>query len=336
MLIFINGLSDDFMKKYLGILLIVVLVSCKDKKVSLQDESTLDVGDFIEFFPAASAPYRIADSNLSRKVSDSLLIPGAVFNKFIPDSVLQKDFGKSAKVKIYPLGRIKEKGKGKETYLFLKAESGNKRAGYLAVFDEDQEYADQVQLVRTGFDRTTSAYGLLDAKFQVTTYREEKRPGNELKFKRNVYIFNTAANSLTLIMTEPNEEMIENVINPIDTLTKKNKFSGDYIKDKYNFVSVRDGRNANEYRFFVHFEKEKRECVGELKGRARVVSKTMARFEEAGNPCSIEFLFGATTVSMKEVGGCGTYRDIKCFFEGSYPKMKEAKPKTTPAKKGSE
>lgn len=332
MLIFINGLSEDFMKKYLGFLLIVVLASCKEKKASLQDEASLEVGDFIEFFPIVKAPYRLSDSNLSKKVSDSLLIPAAVFNKFIPDSVVQKDFGKSAKVKIYPLARIREKGKGKETYLFLKAESAGKRVGYLAVFDKDQEFSDFVQLLRTGFDHT-NGYGLLDAKYQVTTYREEKRPGNELKYKRNVYIFNTAANSLTLIMTEPNEEMIENVINPIDTLSKKNKFSGDYIKDKYNFVSVRDGRNANEYRFFVHFEKDKRECVGELKGVARVVSKTMARFEEAGNPCSLEFVFGATTVSMKEVGGCGTYRDIKCFFEGSYPRKKEVKPKSSPAKK---
>src|SRR4030095_15578253 len=129
------------------------------------------------------------------------------------------------------MARVKEKGKGKESYLFLKAESGNRRVGYLAVFDDSQEFADLVPLVRTGFDRTTSAYGLLDSKFQVTTYREEKRPGNELKYKRNVYIFNTAANSLTLIMTEPNEEMIENVINTIDTLPKKNKFSGAYVKD---------------------------------------------------------------------------------------------------------
>jgi len=333
MLTFINGLSDDFMKKYLGILLFVVFASCKDKKASLQDEASLELGDFIEFFPQESTPFRVADTNLSKKISDSLLIPIAVFSKFIPDSSLEKDFGKNAKVKLYPLGRVKEKGKEKETYIFIKGESGNKRVGYLAVFNKDQEFVDLEHFVRSGFDRSTSSYGLLDSKFQITTYREEKRPGNELKFKKNVYIFNTAANALTLIVTEPNEEMIENVINPIDTLPKKNKFSGDYVKDKYNFVSVRDGRNPNEYRFFIHFEKNRRECVGELKGRARLVSKTMVRFEEPGNPCSLEFVFGATTVSMKEVGGCGTYRDIKCFFEGTYPKKREPKPKTSSTKK---
>jgi hypothetical protein len=30
---------------------------------------------------------------------------------------------------------------------------------------------------------------------------------------------------------------------------------------------------------------------------------------------------------MKETGACGTYRDIKCFFEGSFPKKKAAKAK---------
>jgi hypothetical protein len=36
---------------------------------------------------------------------------------------------------------------------------------------------------------------------------------------------------------------------------------------------------------------------------------------------------------MKEVEGCGSYRDIKCFFEGSFPKKKEVKPKAPKKKK---
>jgi hypothetical protein len=34
---------------------------------------------------------------------------------------------------------------------------------------------------------------------------------------------------------------------------------------------------------------------------------------------------------MKEVEGCGNHRDIKCFFEGTYPRKKE-KPKTSKKK----
>ena len=79
------------------------------------------------------------------------------------------------------------------------------------VFDKENNFnVDLVHFVRSGFDRSTSSYGLLDTKFQITTYREEKRPGNELSYKRNVYVYNNAANEFTLILTEPNEEMIEN------------------------------------------------------------------------------------------------------------------------------
>jgi len=97
------------------------------------------------------------------------------------------------------------------------------------------------------------------------------------------------------------------------------------VKDKKNFISLRDGKHASETLFFIHFEKD--DCRGELKGMARFVSNNVAVYQEGGNPCTIEFNFSAGRVSMKETGGCGSYRDIKCFFEGSYPKKKTPKPK---------
>jgi hypothetical protein len=30
---------------------------------------------------------------------------------------------------------------------------------------------------------------------------------------------------------------------------------------------------------------------------------------------------------MKELDACGSYRDIRCFFDGTYSKQKEARPK---------
>ena len=130
------------------------------------------------------------------------------------------------------------------------------------------------------------------------------------------------SNGFTLILTEPNVEIMEDVINPIDTLPQKNKYTGDYIASKKNFISFRDGKNSSEILFFVHFEKNKGECVGELKGTARFVSSKMAQYKESGNPCTLEFTFTSSAVSMKEVEGCGSYRDIQCFFEGRYPKKK--------------
>jgi hypothetical protein len=302
-----------------------IAAGCKDnKKVSLTGEEPVEVTDFIEFFPEVQLPFIVSDTTLLKKVSDSLLIAYSVFTQFIPDSILNKDFNK-ARPKIYPLGRVKEKGK--ETYLFAKAVQGTKRVGYLITFDNDDKYLNTLRLVRSG-ENYSRVYGSLDKKFQITTYRERKKPDGLNSFKRNVYIYNSASNDFTLILTEPNEELNEDILNPIDTLSQKNKYTGDYPANKKNFISFRDGKNSSEILFFTHFEKNKGECVGELKGTARFVSAKKAVYKEAGNPCTLEFTFTPSSVYMKEVEGCGSYRDIRCFFEGTYPKKK-----SKPAKK---
>lgn len=323
LLLVVNVLTR-YMRQYLFWLpMLLLIVACKGKKTSLQDDETVTIEEFIEFFPEKALPIRIADTTLVKKSTDSLQIGYKIFTQFIPDSLIKKDFGKGVTPKIFPLGRTQEDDK--ETYLFIKATTGTKRIAYLATFSKKNEFLQMLPLVKTGFDQYSSAYGVLDKKFQITTYYEKKRANNETTFKRNVYIYNSGANEFTLILTEPNEEIIENVINPIDTFPAKNKFSGDYVKDKKNFIAVRDGRRATEPVFFVHFEKG--DCHGELKGTARFVSATTAVFQESGNPCTLEFIFSTNRVVMKETGGCGSFRDIKCFFEGSYPKKKVAKKK---------
>lgn len=300
--------------------------SCKDnKKASMTGDAPVEVTDLISFFPEVKLPYVLADSTLKRKVPDSALISYSVFTQFVPDSVLKKDFP-SGKPTIYALGRAREKGR--ETYLFVKAVQNTRRAGYLVTFDKDDKYLNTLRLVRTGGEDYTHVYGSLDKKFQITTYRERKSPKGDVTFKRNVYIYNNASNDFTLILTEPNEEIIEDVQNPIDTVSQKNKYTGDYPISKKNFISFRDGKNPSEILFFTHFEKDKGQCIGELKGTARFVSAKKAVYKEAGNPCTLEFTFTASSVAMKEAEGCGTYRDIKCFFEGTYPKKKDK-----PAKK---
>jgi hypothetical protein len=233
---------------------------------------------------------------------------------------LKKDFGKT-KPKIYSLGRAKEKGK--ETYLFAKAVQGTKRVGYLVTFDKKDNYLNTLPIVKTGMGNLNKTFGSLDKKYQITTYREGKNKSGDNTFKRNVYIYNSASNDFTLILTEPNEDIMEDVINPIDTLSQKNKLTGDYISNKKNFISFRDGKSQNEILFFTHFEKSKGECVGELKGAARFVSSKVARYKENGNPCTIEFTFNPSSVVMKEIEGCGSYRDIKCFFDATFPKKKK-------------
>lgn len=306
------------MKPILIVLLMTVLVvSCKDKKKLLKDDVPVEASEFVEFFPELKLPFKLTDTGLNRAMNDSALISLKNFKKFIPDTVLTPFFGKNAKPKIYALGRAKEKDK--ETYLFFKAVGNGKKIGFMTCFNEENQFLRAMPLVKQDADRTTSSYGMLDGKFQITTYYE-KLVGGEFRFKRNVYLFNKDANSFLLIMTEPSEELIAEVIDPIDTLSHKQKWTGNYVKDKKNFISFRDSKRAGELLFFIHFEKENGNCNGELKGVARLTGKNTAQYQEPGNPCAIEFSFTGSSVTMKETGGCGTYRDIKCFFEGNYPK----------------
>lgn len=321
------------MKKFLFFLPVLLLLAgaCKEKKTSLKDDDKVEIGDFIEFFPETALPFRMDDTSLVKKTTDSALIGMKIFKQFIPDSVVKKDFSNLTALKLYSLARYKDKDK--ETYLFVKATAGSKRACYLVVFSNDNKYLNTMPLVKEGFDNSTSSYGLLDKKLQILTYRERKQGGVISTFKRNVYFYNSAANEFTLLMTEPNEEIIQDVINPIDTLKTSHKLAGDYVQNKKNFISFRDSKRPNELSFFVHFEKDKGECKGELKGVARLVNNNLAVYQEGGNPCELQFSFKGNTVTMKETGGCGSWRDIKCFFEGSYTRKKVAKPATQPAKK---
>lgn len=321
------------MLKYLLLLLSAgIILSCKNKKPNLKDDDeVVEVGDFIDYFPETTLPFKITDTGILKKIDDSAIVSYKIFTQFVPDTVLQKEFGKTTRPVLYAIGKVKEKSP--EIYLFVKAVEGKKGVGYLLAFDKKNNYLNSFPMVKSGGEKFTSSYGLLDRKFQITSFNETKKPTGETWYKRNVYVYNAAANEFTLILTEPNEEMIETVINPIDTLPKKNKFSGDYIRNEQNFISVRDGRDTSEISFFVHFEKENAECVGELKGTARLVSATKAHYKENGNPCTIEFTFIGTSIVMKEIEGCGSYRDIKCFFEGRFTKKKDPKPKAAKKKK---
>jgi hypothetical protein len=304
----------------------IVMTACGDKKkVSMTGEEPVTVQDFIQFFPEIKLPFTIADTSLRQKTGDSALIAYNVFTQFVPDSVIKKDFGK-VKPKIYRLGRVKERNR--ETYLFAKAISTTKRVGYLITFGKNNQYLKTLPIVHNS-DTYSKIYGTLDKKFQITTYREKRSKSGDVDFKRNVYIYNDASNEFTLILTEPNEEIIEDIINPIDTLSQKNKYTGDYVVNKKNYISFRDARRTSDILFFTHFEKDKGECVGELKGTARFVSAKTARYKESGNPCTLEFTFGTSSVKMKEVEGCGSYRGIKCFFDGTYPKKKSKTSKKT-------
>jgi hypothetical protein len=53
----------------------------------------------------------------------------------------------------------------------------------------------------------------------------------------------------------------------------------------------------------------------------------MAEYREPGDPCALEFNFTSSSVIIKEVGGCGSRRGLRCSFNGSYARKKVPKAK---------
>jgi hypothetical protein len=301
--------------------LITFLNSCGHKA---SDENGLpkkiEPEDFLSMFRPLKLPLNFADSSLQRKKTDSPLTWNA-YNQFFPDSLVRKDFGKNGKPRLLASGRIQVKDG--ETYLFVKALSSSKKILYLVCLDKDLQFRTGMPIVLREDDSEIRYAATIDNKYAISVSRIHKDGEGRSVFVRTVYVYN-AEGVFTLIMRESNEgkPRTTQIYNPFDTLSHKHKFTGDYLQDKRNFISFRDGKNNSAIRFFVHFEKDNGNCKGEIKGEARFVSSNIARYIANGDPCSLEFNFTEKNVRMKELEGCGNHRDIRCYFDGVYPKFK--------------
>jgi hypothetical protein len=307
------------MKRIACLLLVVTgLISCGGEKKHSSTPET--VSDFIELFPPTQLPILVTDTSLTKKAKD----PAALHSQFVPDTVTEKVFGKSSQLKIYPLGRIK--GPNKESFLLAKAFSGNHKAALLLCFDGKDKFQVSMTALDLDANPATQQSFSLDKKFTISKMITRKNADGTISDGKDVFVLNEPSRSFVLIMTDALDEKQMEMINPIDTLSKKHKFTGDYAKDKKNLISIRDNKKTDRLTFFVHFEKPDG-CSGELKGEARFTSPNTVLYRSNGDPCSLQFNFSSTSVTMTELDGCGSHRDINCVFEGSFPKKKELKPK---------
>jgi hypothetical protein len=312
-------------KTYCLVLLAALAISaCKSKKTSLSGEDPVEVGDFIDFFPEAKLPYRLADTSLLKKDRDSLLISHKVFLQFVPDSIIARAFSKNAKLKIYPMARIK--AKTKETYLFAKVTDGEKRAAFVLGFNKDDEFIDGMPILQPDNSAATSQTADIDSRYVISSKVTRKNKDGSSSDGSDQYVLNNDGGFM-LILTEALEDKITELINPIDTFSRKQKFTADYGSGAMNLVSFRDSKKSDRLVFFIHFEKNKGDCIGELKGEARMRTSTMAEYREPGDPCALEFNFTSSSVIIKEVGGCGSRRGLRCSFNGSYARKKVPKAK---------
>jgi hypothetical protein len=314
------------MRKCLLILILTTAIfACKDKKKSLTGTTTVEVKDFIEVYNDLKLPYTVADSNLN-KLPDTTTISQAIFSQFIPDTLLANSFGKETNLVIHPIGKYTNKDK--ETYLVTHVKANNKSIIYLLVFDNNKKFSSSLPLLSTNANKEISNSSTIDNRLAISLNKEWKVE-NDLLYNRVIYAYNNVG-TFTIVMTETNDpsHLASNINNPLDTLPKTNKYSGDYVKGKKSFLFLRDGKNAMTYRFYVRFENDEEEpCTGELKGEIVMQNENAAVFTENGDPCIVDFTFSKNQVKVKEQGSCGNHRGIKCFFDDTFTRKKEAKPK---------
>ncbi|MBK6992460.1 MAG: hypothetical protein IPH34_11795 [Chitinophagaceae bacterium] len=314
-------------QKYLMVLTaIICLTGCKQKKkISLSGEETVAVNDFIDFFAPLDLPLQFTDTSLlkTKKENDSLLISLKNFNQFVPDSVLQEVYAKGAKPKIYVLGKISVPKA--ETYLFVKTITNDKKAVFVLGFDKEQQFIAGMPVLRPDLKSATEQSISMDRKYSITKKVVLKNTDGSLSEGRDVYVLNNEAKNFMLIMTDALDDKITELINPIDTLPRKNKYSADYSNGKMNLVAIRDGRKDGKISFFIHFEKNNGACTGELKGEASMKTPNTAVYQVDGDPCQLQFIFSSSAVTLKEIEGCGSRRGLNCAFDGSFAKKKVSK-----------
>lgn len=308
------------------ILCLVLLFACNSKNTTSGEDGSFDFENFDSKFKNPGIPYQLTDAQLLAD-KDTASIRGAAFQAFIPDSLRIKFFGSTAKVKYLPLAKVLTKEA--ESYYILKAVSGVKKIALVLVFDKEKKKTAVMPFLVPDADAATTQTSAIDKSFSITRSLSRKMKNDVNADGKEVYIYNEALNTFTLIMTDVLDNANVALINPIDTFPRKSKFAGDYLNGNRNIVSIRDSKNPNELLFYIHFEKD--DCTGELKGTALFTSGTTAVYRQGGDPCVLELNFAGRAVTLREVEGCGSHRDVKCVFDGSF--TKKAERAKTPAKK---
>jgi hypothetical protein len=301
-----------------------VIAACKNPETDISGDEKIKADDFLKAFHNVDLPVIIADTAL-KNFGDSTQMSKAVFLQFFPDSSLQRFSGtESNKLVINPAGIIHKKEKD---FLLIKFSSPKKIQLGVFVLNDKHAFLTSLPLL-TNLKNDNYNYSMSITEEPTFIFRKEKfTADNKSLYSRIGFAHSTSSNSFAEVLHDTNDDTVKNneIINPIDTFPSTNKFSGDYISNKRNFISIRDGKNALTYTFFIHFENSNGDCTGELKGIMSLADEKNAVFTESGDPCVINFKFTAAAVKVKEEGNCGNHRGITCLFDFTFKKKKPEK-----------
>jgi hypothetical protein len=309
--------------RLVSLIVIFLLFACKENRQRTIADADLTISDFIELAQQVKLPFIVHDSTLQKKENDSLALNLTVFQSFVPDSIFKKHYPSTKQLKLFLLGKSTDAQNW--NYLFVKSISSKQRVVYMYYFNEKNAYVGTTVLLDNTDVSKVNRYIRIDGRYNIAFIKEQKTPTGELWSDETIYYMD-ANGKMILTMTNSSKDKSDEIMgNPIDTLPRKNKYSADYSLDKKNLVSIRDGNTPKTFQFFIHFSKQNGECVGELKGEGEYIAAGKGVFHDKSSSCEILFTFGSSSVTIKESNGCGSFRDITCFFEGSYTRKKETK-----------
>lgn len=299
-----------------------LLFSCKEKEKDINLDDEIVTSDFIQAFKKIELPAQFKQEYFDKKESDSNFIKPSVVTKFIPDSIFKNELGKTKDVKFYRKGRYAAEETG-EIYLFLAAQKKEKRYVYVICFDKDEVFKTGMLLSEKSFNPTVSFEGTLDKKLTITKLKNSSIGNGKAYYNKSVYVYNTEG-VFTLILTESNEPVVESeVYNPIDTLPMTQTLSGNYVQDKKNFVSIRDGGKDGKLLFFINVDKYGKSCTGSLRGDITQVKPRVFQYNKADDHCVLEFTFSSNGLQVKELEACGNHRSVRCSFDGRFSKQRK-------------
>lgn len=308
--------------KYLWIFLVgIAVASCKSKPVKLASDENLTIKELLQLAPELSTPFLVHDTLLNRKESDSSRLQTKVFQTFVPDSVYQRYYPVNKSLKLYLIGKLPDGESG--SYVLVKSVKSGDKSAHLFYFNSKGAYVGSMKIADNKRKPGINRYCKIDSRFNISLIEEWKDARNEWINRETLYYMDASGNMI-MAMTNSNEDLSDEIRgNPIDTLPRKHKYAGDYMTDKKNLVSIRDGLTPNSFRFFIHFSKKDGTCVGEVSGTGEWIKGSEGVFHDSDSPCVLYFSFSSGSVTLREDAGCGAYRGIACFFEGGYKKVKQ-------------
>lgn len=304
-------------KLVLALLTIGLLAGCGSKNKN-SGKGAFTFEDFRHLFTEAKLPYKLTPETLVEKSADSAAISPEVMKQFLTDTLGISDFPEGTVIKFYPLAAIDGAA---VNYFVVKAIGKSTTTAYVCFLDKKGHYLNRLAVAKVE-NKKDQHYFSIDTRQVIKVTNEHELSPGRTATREDFYGVGEDGKT-TLIMTNSSGDAAAGqIFNPIDTLPGKHKLSGDYLSGETSIVSIRDGDDPKSFLFFITFSNEKTGCKGELSGTGHFTSANKGEYKDKETDCGIAFQFASGRVSIREIGGCGAYRGVRCFFEGSYSKKK--------------